>query len=132
MLHPPAPSFVDETAGPAEIAAFRAWLREGAATEALAPELAPIVLFAAKEAALKWIGVGLRLGLRELELRPIERTRLRLAVGDEQLELDVRVRIEAERALVAIVGPDPTDAHVRLRARCDRDDAAHAFAHGTR
>lgn len=108
-------SFCEETGEPDEHERFVRWLRENPQSDSLSSDVAPMVLFSAKEAALKWLGVGLHVGLRELEVRPRDDEHLALVVYGVCTVVRASLDVDASRALVTLCGPDP--AGVREIAR---------------
>lgn len=60
-------SFVDDTFSPMELARWADWLRSEKYSA-----LTITTAFAAKEAALKWLGTGFALPLRAIEIRPVD------------------------------------------------------------
>lgn len=105
----------EETGEPREHERFARWLELNRSGDRVSPELAPVVLFSAKEAALKWLGVGLHAGLREIELRPWDEEHLELLVHGARALVRASLDVDASRALVTLSGPDP--AGVRESAR---------------
>jgi phosphopantetheinyl transferase len=64
-IEPQAPSFINETFSPRELEAWAKWLASDP-TSAVAITTA----FAAKEAALKWLGTGFGLPLKSIQITP--------------------------------------------------------------
>lgn len=115
-LEAPTSGLRDETGDAEEHEAFAAWLVVRM-EDAVGPSLAPLLLFAAKEAASKWLGVGLHAGLRELVLAPIERDTLELRAHDASARLHASLDVDGRRAIVALRGDDPAGVGERARAR---------------
>lgn len=115
VLEAPSSGLRDETADADEHQRFAAWLSEAAPAEGLRPDSSPLVLFAAKEAALKWLGLGLHAGLRDLVLAPHGEGQLLLQVAGASAPLAIAMDRDADRVLVAVTGPDR--AGLRARAR---------------
>lgn len=111
-LEPLGAAFLDEAFGREELGRWEAWT--GAARSEAA-----CVAFAAKEAALKWLGTGLELSLHALRVVPAgpgSASRLGGAIGALSLSVRVELAVGAvfldgwvaaspRRALVAVCGP---------------------------
>jgi 4'-phosphopantetheinyl transferase EntD len=70
-IQPQAQSFLDETFSPRELGQWAAWLQ----SDPNSP-LTVTTAFAAKEAALKWLGTGFGMALRGIEVCPRETDRV--------------------------------------------------------
>lgn len=111
----PAPAALrDETGVPEEHERFARWL-EGLGSEGDCTEFTSVLLFAAKEAALKWLGVGLHAGLLELALEPVDRRHLAIGIHGGRTVVRATVDVDGARALVALAGLD--DGGLRRIAR---------------